>query len=168
MKKKILGLTIVVILYSMFIGLSFINQFDPGKEIGKNFIEYLIQMVKILPFTFILIGLFEVWVKRETIEKHLGENAGIKSHIWAILLGGTTIGPMIMALPIGSTLYKKGARLSVILTYLGAAAVCRIPMTIFEASYLGVKFTAIRYAASIPLIILSSSILGPMIEKNKI
>ena len=74
---------------------------------------------------------------------------------------------MLVALPVAYTLANKGARLSVVFTYIGAAAVCRIPMTIFEASYLGIKFTIIRYAVSVPLIILTSSILGKYLEEKK-
>ena len=153
--------------YFVFIFISFLIELPPGKEIGGNFIFYFIDMIKILPFAFILIGLFEVWIKRETIEKHLGEKGGFISYIWVLLLGGITIGPMLVALPVAFSLSNKGARLSVIFTYIGAAAVCRIPMTIFEASYLGIKFTIIRYAVSVPLIILSSWIMGRYLEKKK-
>ena len=96
----------------------------------------------------------------------MGEKAGIMCYLWAVILGGITIGPMLVALPVAHSLSGKGARLSVIFTYIGAAAVCRIPMTIFEASYLGIKFTVIRYAVSIPLIILTSIALEKYL-KNK-
>jgi hypothetical protein len=48
----------------------------------------------------------------------------------------------------------------VIFTYIGASAICRIPMAIFEASFLGIKFTVIRLAVSIPLVIVSSIVLA--------
>ena len=133
-RNKILLIALIGI-YFVFIFISFLIELQPGKEIGGNFVFYFIDMIKILPFAFILIGLFEVWIKRETIEKHLGEKGGFISYIWVLLLGGITIGPMLVALPVAFSLSNKGARLSVIFTYIGAAAVCRIPMTIFEASY---------------------------------
>ena len=108
---------------------------------------------------FILLGLFEVWVKRETVEKHLGEKSSFLSYLWVILLAGTTVGGLYLAFPVAYTIYKKGARLSVIFTYIGASAVCRIPMTTFEASFLGLKFTLVRLLVSIPLIIISSLIM---------
>ena len=123
-------------------------------------------MMKILPLTFILIGLFEVWVKKETVEKHLGEKSNFLCYLWAIILGGTTIGPMLVALPIAYTLYKKGAKISVIYTYIGASSVCRIPMTIFEASFIGVKFTIVRYLVSIPLITISSILFEKTLKKG--
>ena len=166
MKKRNLILSIIFIIYLFFIISSFFLNYEPGKQIRDNFIKYSINMIKLLPFVFILIGLFEVWVKRETIEKHLGEKSSFLGYLWAILLGGTTLGPMIVALPISYSLYNKGAKLSIIFTYIGSACVCRIPMTIFEASYLGIKFTIIRYAVSIPLILFSSIILSLFLENK--
>jgi len=54
--------------YLLFVIVSFVCGFNPGKEIGHNFVSFSIDMLKLLPCAFILIGLFEVWVKRETIE----------------------------------------------------------------------------------------------------
>ena len=156
----------VMLGYFGFIIYSLIFKFPPGRAIAKNFWSFLIYMIKILPFAFILIGLFEVWVKRETIVRHMGEESGARGFFWAILLAGTTVGGVIVAFPIAYTLYHKGAKLSVIFTYIGASAVCRVPMTIFEASFLGIKFTLIRLFGSIPLIILSSLLLGDYLERT--
>ncbi|KPK22604.1 MAG: hypothetical protein AMK69_19465 [Nitrospira bacterium SG8_3] len=152
--------------YFIFIVLSFALGFSPGKAIGYNLFSFSLDMLKVLPCAFILIGLFEVWVKRETVEKHFGEEAGIKGYIWAVLLAGTIVGPLYVALPLAYSLHRKGARLGVIFTYIGASAICRIPMAIFEVSFLGLKFTAIRFLVSIPLVILSSKILGEYLSKG--
>ena len=150
---------IIIIIYGLFVCFSFMLDFQPGKEIGFNFGNFTLTMLRIVPLAFILIGLFDVWVKRETIEKHLGIESGPLSYLWAILLSSTTVGGLYVAFPLSFSLYRKGARLSVIFTYLCSAAITRIPMTIFEASLLGVKFTAIRFLVSIPLVILSSILL---------
>ncbi len=163
--KKIVPVVLIAA-FILYIGYSFLVGFGPGMETGHIFTAYCIEMATILPLAFVLIGLFEVWIKREIVEKHLGHGSGIRGYFWAILLGGTTIGPMIVSLPIAYSLSRKGAALNVVFTYIGAAAVCRIPMTIFEASYLGVKFTVIRYVVSIPLIIISASILGSYLQKH--
>lgn len=146
--------------YLIFILLSIIFNFKIGIDIGKNFLSFAFSMLKIVPVAFILIGLFEVWIKRETIEKHLGEDSNWKGYFWALMLSATTVGGIYVALPVSASLYHKGAKLSVIFTYIGAAAVARIPMTIFEASFLGLKFTLVRFFVSIPLIIISSILLG--------
>jgi len=152
--------------YILFLIVSFVFGFNPGKEIGYNFISFLVYLLKILPCAFILIGLFEVWVKKEIIEKHLGEESGIRGYIWAILLAGTIAGGLLVAFPIAYSMHNKGAKLSIVFTYIGAAAICRVPMTMFEASFMGVKFTAIRLLVSLPLVIVTSILLGNYLSKR--
>ena len=156
----------VITSYAVFLIISWTFGFNPGKEISYNFTSFSVDMFKILPCAFILIGLFEVWVKRETVEKHLGERSGIRGYIWAVLLAGTTVGGLYVAFPVAYSLYNKGAKLSVIFTYLGAAAICRVPMAIFEASFMGIKFTTIRLLVSLPLVIVASILLGNYLTKR--
>lgn len=165
MKKNIWNISIITA-YIIFISVSLIFKFEPGKKVGINFIMFLKEMLMVLPCAFVLIGLFEVWVKRETIEKHLGKESGIMSYIWVILLAGTTIGGVYVALPVAQALYGKGAKLSVIFTYVGSAAICRIPMIIFEASFLGMDFSIIRLLVSLPLIIITSMVLEKYLIKT--
>jgi len=152
--------------YTLFLIVSFIFGFNPGREIGYNFISFLLYMLKILPCAFILIGLFEVWAKKEVIEKHLGEESGIRGYMWAILLAGTIAGGLLVAFPIAYSMYNKGAKLNIIFTYIGASAICRVPMTMFEASFMGIKFTVIRLLVSLPLVILTSILLGKYLSKR--
>ena len=152
--------------YFVFLLISFLLGFSPGEEIGGNFFSFSIEMLKILPCAFVLIGLFEVWVKKEKVEKHLGRESSFIAYIWVILLAGTTVGGLYVAFPVAYSLYNKGAKLSVIFTYIGAAGICRIPMTIFEASFMGLRFSLVRLAVSIPLVIISSICLGHYLEKR--
>ncbi len=71
-----------------------------------------------------------------------------------------------MAFPVANAIYHKGAGYSSIFTYVTAASLVMIPMSIMEASILGVKFTFIRLGVSLPLVILSSIILGNYFEKH--
>jgi len=165
MKRKDIKI-VSISAYIAFILFSFITGFDPGKQIGENFVTFSVDMLKILPCAFVLIGLFEVWVKKETVEKHFGKEAGIRGYMWAVLLAGTTVGGLYVAFPVAYSLYNKGAKLSVIFTYIGASAICRVPMTIFEASFMGIKFSSIRLLVSLPLVIISSILLGDYLEKR--
>ncbi len=164
-KKKIMQIT-SAILFAIFLIFSQLWDINFGREVRNNFMNFSIDLMKFLPFIFLLIGLFEVWVKRETVEKHLGKGGGINSYIWAVLLGSTTVGAMIVALPVALTLYGKGARLSIVLTYVCSAAVCRIPMTIFEISFLGLNFTIVRLLVTIPLFLLIGIITGSILKKR--
>jgi uncharacterized membrane protein YraQ (UPF0718 family) len=98
---------ILIIAYVIFLILSGIFKFHAGIDIAQNFFIFSIGMLKVLPCAFILIGLFEVWAKKETIEKHFGESSKILGHIWAIILASTTVGGLYVAFPVAYSLYKK-------------------------------------------------------------
>ncbi len=164
-RNKIIGVTGLAC-YALFLLVSWTLDFSPGKEISRNFTTFAVEMLKILPCVFILIGLFQVWVRKETIERYFGEESGIRGYIWAVLLAGTTVGGLYIAFPVAYSLYTKGAKLSVIFTYIGASALCRIPMVIFEASFLGVKFTLIRLIVSLPLVVVTSILLGNYLTRR--
>jgi len=108
-----------------------------------------------------------VWVERETVERHFGKGSGIRGYLWGILLAGMTIGGMYVSFPLAYSLHRKGAKLGVIFAYVGLAGVCRIPMTLFEVSFMGAVFTAVRLGVSIPLIILYSIIMGAILERRQ-
>ncbi|RLB20449.1 MAG: hypothetical protein DRG76_11000 [Deltaproteobacteria bacterium] len=159
---KIAGL----LAYAVFVGVSFWRGYGPGEDMGRSLAYFTIQMAEILPPAFILIGLFEVWVKKQTVERHFGKRAGLRGHIGGILLASTTVGGLYVAFPVAYSLYRKGADLGVIFTYIGASAICRVPMTIFEASFVGLKFSVIRLSVSIPLVIFSSMALGSFLRNR--
>lgn len=152
--------------YFAFLIFSWITGYAPGTHIAGNFSSFLVTMMQILPCAFILIGLFEVWVKRETVKKHLGDQSSIQGYIWALILASATVGGILPAFIVAWELKKKGAHLNIIFTYLGATGICRIPMTLFEASFVGLKFTLIRLSISIPLVLFSSIVLGNYLEKH--
>ena len=160
------SMLIMLTVYAVFITLSILTDFDPGLRIADNFVLFARDMFMLFPPAYVLVGLFVVWVDRKTVETYFGESSGFMGYVTAILLACTTLYPFIVVLPMAAALAKKGARLSIVLTYLSASAICRIPMTIFEASYLGIRFSIIRYLVSLPLIVVTSILLEKMVGKN--
>jgi len=152
--------------FALFVLFSLGFGFEPGERIAANFALFSLDMLRVLPCAFILIGLFEVWVRRETVERHLGEGSGWRGHFWAVVLSGTTVGGLYVAFPVAYSLFSKGARLGVVFAYVGASAICRVPMAIFETSFMGAKFTAIRLLVSIPIVIVTSELLGRYLTKR--
>ena len=157
---------ILFVLFLIFIGISLFIKFQPGITIGQNFWKFSFQMLMVLPPIFILIGLFDIWVKRETIEKHLGQNAGFLSYVWVFVLAAPMAGGLLPSFPIAYSLYKKGARLTIVLAFLGAVGVGRVPMILFESTFLGWNFSVIRILSSIPLVIIASLLLGKILDEN--
>ncbi|MEJ6952463.1 permease [Natronospora cellulosivora (SeqCode)] len=157
------------IIFTVFISLilvSYLSNFSFGKKVGENFWIFAIDMIKILPPAFLLIGLFDVWVSKETIQRSFGKSSGFKKYIYSILLAATTVGGTFVAFPVANSLYHKGANYSSIFTYITSASILMIPMTIMEASILGLRFTIIRVGVSIPLVIISSILLNNYFTKN--
>lgn len=149
-----------------FIGVSFLLNYEPGMAMGNNFYLFAKDMVLILPPAFVLIGLFDVWAKRETVERHLGETADARGYLWSILLAATTVGGTFVAFPVANALYHKGARYSMIMTYVTSASLVMIPMSIMEAAILGPKFTALRILVSLPLVILGSVFVERLLNRT--
>ncbi|MGB2827126.1 MAG: hypothetical protein WBC50_02850, partial [Dehalococcoidales bacterium] len=67
MKRSAIITILLIAGYFIFLLVSWFTGFSPGQQIGQNFVTFSVDMLKILPGAFILIGLFEVWVKRETV-----------------------------------------------------------------------------------------------------
>jgi len=132
---------------------SFAFGFDPGKEVFGNFTHFFIEMVSFIPFLFIIVGLFDVWFPKEKVEKHIGQESGVKGILVMIVLAMMQAGPLYGAFPVAYILYKKGASIKNIFIYLGAFASLKIPMLGMEIGYLGIRFTLARTVVSLPLFI---------------
>jgi uncharacterized membrane protein YraQ (UPF0718 family) len=152
--------------FGLLVGVSFLVDWPTGRQMGRTFAETSLFMLSLLPCAFVLIALFDTWVRRETVERHFGQASGIRGYLWGILLAGMTVGGLYVAFPVAYSLFRKGAKLSVVFAYVGFAGVCRIPMTMFEISFMGALFTAVRLAVAIPLIVLTSIALGRALERR--
>jgi len=142
-----------ILLFVLFIAVSFILGFQPGKDISISFKNSLVEMITFIPALFIIVGLFDVWVPKEKIQRHIGQESGIKGIAIVVLLAMLQAGPLYGAFPVAYMLYKKGASIKNIFIYLGAFASLKIPMLGIEIAYLGVKFTLVRTLVSLPLFI---------------
>lgn len=121
--------------------------------------DNLLEMVSILPPIFILLGLLDVWVQRETMIKLMGHSSGVRGGIFAFILGAAAAGPLYAAFPVAAVLMKKGAKLANVFIFLGAWSTTKIPMLLFEASNLGVSYTLLRLGCNIAGIILIAILL---------
>lgn len=130
--------------------------------------DNLLEMVSILPPIFILLGLLDVWVQRETMIRYMGQGSGFKGGIVAFILGAAAAGPLYAAFPVAAVLLKKGAKLTNVFIFIGAWSTTKIPMLLFEASNLGVRYTLLRLGCNIVGIILIAILLEKSLpEKDK-
>ncbi len=119
----------------------------------KSSTAYLKEMVMVLPAVLVLMGLFTVWVKRETVVKLLGEGSGISGILLGIFLGSLPTGPLYIAFPLASMLLKKGARVATVMAFLSSWACIKIPQELMEIQFLGIRFALLRLSVTVTLLI---------------
>ncbi len=131
-------------------------------------INFLGEVLLILPAVMILMGLLDVWVPRHLVEAHLGPDAGVRGAGLAILLGSAAAGPLYAAFPVALSLQKKGARLANIIIFLGTWASIKIPMIVMESSFIGVRFALLRLLFTIPCVLAVGYLMERMISADSL
>jgi len=160
--------------YKYFLVLIVINIVIYGvyPSVGQKSIDITwsnaVEMLSVIPPIFILLGLLDVWVQRETMIKLMGEKSGVLGILMAFSLGSAAAGPLYAAFPIAAVLLKKGSKFSNVLIFIGAWSTTKIPMLLFEASSMGWTFMITRFVIDIPGIMLIAYITERLLnEKEK-
>jgi uncharacterized membrane protein YraQ (UPF0718 family) len=140
---------------------TWVQPFPMGQEAGAGFGRFLLEMLQILPAMFVLVGLFDVWVPKRVIERHLGRSSGPLAILWMVLLAMLQAGPLYAAFPVAAALWRKGTAPRNVFIYLGAFSAAKIPMLTFEVAFLGWQFSLVRTAVTLPVFIA----LGYLLER---
>lgn len=142
-----------------------------NKEIGWKAIDVTLysfkEMALVIPPIFILLGLLDVWVPKETMVKYMGEKSGLKGILLAIFIGSAAAGPLYGAFPVAAVFMKKGVKFSNVLIFIGAWSTTKIPMFLFELSALGARFAVTRLLVDIPGIIFIAFVLSKITSKEE-
>ena len=102
-----------------------------------------VSMLKIVPPIFLLIGLLDMWVPRETMIRLMGEKSGAVGVLIAFFIGTMSAGPLIAAFPVAQIMLKKGARYSNVLFFLTVWASAKLPILFYQATTLGPLYTVV-------------------------
>lgn len=127
-------------------------------------LNYLNEMFLIIPPVFVLMGLLEVWVPKEKIKQLMGSGSGLKGMFFSFLMGTLPTGPLYMAFPLAGSLLQKGARVSNIVIFLGAWAAIKMPQLIAEIEFLGLPFSALRFALTLTAVIIIGQIMERLVH----
>ena len=117
---------------------------EKGRQSWQITGDSLLQMASVLPPIFVLLGLMDVWVERETMIRYMGQGAGVRGGLLAFVPGAAAAGPLYAAFPIAAVLIKKGAKLTNVFIFLGAWSTTKIPMLLFETANLGARYMLLR------------------------
>ncbi|MEW6663346.1 MAG: permease [Bacillota bacterium] len=125
-----------------------------GLHVAEITWSNFLYMLKILPPIFIILGLLDVWVPKETMIKFMGEASGFRGGLLAFLLGSAAAGPLYAAFPVAQVLLKKEASLINVYIFIGAWSATKVPPFLFETSTLGLPFALSRLFMIIPAIVI--------------
>lgn len=156
----------LIVLLAVLI-LTFINKSLAKEIIGITSFS-LKEMLQVIPPIFLLLGLLDVWVPKETMTKFMGEGSGLKGILLAMFIGSAAAGPLYGAFPVAAVFMKKGVSLKNILIFIGAWSTTKIPLILFEITSLGPKFALTRFLINIPGIILIATILSKIVPQDEI
>lgn len=166
--KKIFNRYKFFILAVVAVGILTIFNTNLGMKSFSIAIYSFKEMALVIPPVFVLLGLLDIWVPRQTMMKYMGDDSGIKGIILSIIIGSAAAGPLYGAFPVAAVFMKKGVKFSNILIFIGAWSTTKIPMFFFEITALGSKFAITRLLIDIPGIIIISYLLSAVISKDEI
>lgn len=131
---------------------------------GKSIMDMLI----LLPPIFILVGLLDQWVKKETLIRYMGEKSGIYGVFFTLLLATVAAGPLYIAFPIAVLLLKKGASVRYIVFFLGAWSTVKLPVLVYEFTSFGFKFTLIHICFGLVFYYLTAILFEKIYDQQKL
>ena len=162
LKRYALFFVLLIVYAGLFVKTPEIGQTAMGITL-KNVKEMLIVVAPI----FLLLGLLDIWVERDTMMKYMGENSGIIGVVLAFLLGSMAAGPLYGAFPLAAMLLKKGSKFSNVYILLGAWSTTKIPLIMFEASSMGLEFMLVRLALNLVGIVAIALIIDKVLSKEE-
>ena len=159
--------------YRVFLGLCLLNAVllvaEPatGHKAIALTMDNLLEMLSFLPPIFVLLGLLDVWIDRETMMRFMGDNSGLRGHLLAFALGSAAAGPLYAAFPVVGVLLKKNASMMNVFIFIGAWSTTKIPLLVFESATLGIRFMALRFIFNVIGIVVIAWIMKNEAERHK-
>ena len=128
----------------------------------------VINMLLIVPPIFLLIGLFDVWIERETVIKLMGEKSGVRGMLLAFFIGAFSAGPTIAAFPVAMIMIKKGAKYSNVIFFIMVWSSLKLPIVFFQVTTIGLKLTLIINITMLSVFIISATLSNKIFSKEEL
>jgi uncharacterized membrane protein YraQ (UPF0718 family) len=115
-----------------------------AKTVIKKSIKGFLNLLPQMSFLLILMGISLSILTVETISSIIGENSGVMGYVIAIVVGGVSLIPSFITIPLGATLVANGAGLSQAAGFISALMGIGIVTFPMEKKYFGTKFALTR------------------------
>jgi uncharacterized membrane protein YraQ (UPF0718 family) len=114
--------------------------------------EQALTMIPRIIVALLISGFFSVLIPTDVVANWLGKESGVRGILIASLVGGFTPGGPIICFPIAVLLFKTGASIPALISFLTAWSVFAFHRIIsYEIPFMGVRFVIIRILSSLVL-----------------
>ncbi|BEP29649.1 permease [Helicovermis profundi] len=125
----------------------FINK-EKTKKAGFVFLKIAISVLPVILFIFVLMGLVQVFLPKDTIALFLGGSSGVFSIFLGELLGSVSLIQPGAVFPFAGYLHDNGANFGAIYTFVMAAILIGFVTIPLEIKMFGKRFTFVRNGLS--------------------
>lgn len=134
----------------------------------KNSGKQLMSFAPIIIIAVILAAFAETLMPQDFVKNWLSEESGFRGILLAWGAGIITPGGGIVGMPLVASLYRSGAGLPVLMTYLTSLATLSFLKIPIEASFYGWKITFIRIGVSLLLPLIAGGLTHLFLMVNKL
>jgi len=124
--------------------ISYIKEKQRTRDALKATFKILYTIMPVLIFVFVLMGLIQAYVSRETIAAILGKQTGVMGILYAELVGSIALFLPPAVFPFGGYLHDNGAAYGPIAGFVFTAILIGVTTLPLEFKLLGKRFTIAR------------------------
>lgn len=120
------------------------------------------QFFKLLPqvlFIMLFVGLSVTLISPEYIAKMLGQESGLKGILTAVAIGGVTLLPSFIAIPLGATIREQGAGFLQVAGFISALMGIGVATFSMEKKFFGFSFALYRNIGSLIITLIFVAVL---------
>ena len=151
-KRKVSGMLIATIIMAVlaviFVLIGYFRgegQHINGLKVGFNM---TIQILPLLIFAFIVAGMVQVLIPKETLTHLVGVESGIRGIMIGTVAGSLVPGGPYVALPLGAGFLGAGASIGTVVAFLTGWSLWGFSRLPLEVGILGWKFALIRFVST--------------------
>jgi len=136
--------TIYLLIALVLLGLSLLKEKQRTKEAIRATVKIFYVVMPVLILVFVLMGLIQAYVSRETIASILGQKSGILGILYAEIVGSIALFMPPAVFPFAGYLHQNGASYGSIAGFVFTAILIGITTLPVEIKFLGKRFTIAR------------------------
>jgi len=143
---------------------SYLKDKQRTMEALKGTFKILYTIMPVLIFVFVLMGVIQAYVSRETIAAILGEKTGVLGILYAELVGSIALFLPPAVFPFGGYLHDNGAAYGPIAGFVFTAILIGVTTLPLEFKLLGKRFTLARNILTFIIAFFLALFMGVVLE----